>query len=174
MKKVITLKESQLKQIISETIKRVLMENEPNMTRYQNNLYNEPSEPDYDINSGGEYHEEGTVGFIVDFINKEFSTRLQGFDGEYTFPTNDPIDLMIWFDDKSSTISFSAYSDVFHLNKEIKNKYLNDFNVNELVSFFSPYKKYILTGKELENFEREYRSDMYGHNKLTNDERNFR
>lgn len=175
----IKIKESELRSLIKNTIVKVIKEDvfndagEPMMTHSQYRDYSEPSEPDeYDDNNSW-YEEEYTPKSIVKLIQNEFNTHLENFGGyQYFFPTNSNLDIALFFN-KNNAVRGQIYNGNNNSEINFPPTYLEDLDIDRLVEFFKPYKEYILTGEELDDYLNAATRDRNADDAYDRQERSF-
>lgn len=129
---------------------------EPTMTHQQYREYSEPAEDDFDMN---DYEREGTPYDIIKQVGKHFNTIIPSYGGdEYTFMTTRDADgdLMIWF--VNNMVNAVGVDD-----KRFPEQNIEDLDINELLQFLEPYRRYMVTGeaaqKQIEQDQRDNARD---------------
>lgn len=161
---------------LNPSFKRVLNEDafndagEPMMTHSQFRDYSEPSEPDNDefnYNRG----ENQMIGFddVTNQIDSHFDTLLRSYGTEeYYFPTivnAGESDFTVWLDkNKVGAVAPDG--------KQFEQQYLEELNMEDLLEFLEPYRKYMLTGADAIEYRTKESDDIARDDAYAQQERN--
>lgn len=115
---------------------------EPNMKHQQVDDYTEPSEHEYNDESG--YEVEQTSESIVSEIEKHFNTKLETYDNEtFNFLTKGLVNEDLMFVIENNLVSGYAPN-----NDNFPETNIEDLDIKELIQFFESYQQYIVSGEE--------------------------